>query len=233
MLLFCWVRLTWFHWLLRFRYSLERRYLQRGLNLRTTHRGPAWTTLVFWGQHIFPELCTPWQKATEQWIIDSGWKTHPFFCGGISSLIRRHTLILCQIYTSEYVAVFDSETHVPSLNVKGILKLDPGNAFQHMRWFLWCRSRNFIGPHNTPWDLTWHDPNSSWSFYALSTRLAWQKFSHVFTVAFFEAKKTSRDRGFRICFFSFGGSVSVQFVGPSAFLQVSPQVNSHCCLRRV
>lgn len=59
---FYWVRLTWFHWLLRFRYSLERRHLQRGVNLRTTHRGPAWRTLVFWGQHTSPELCDPLKK---------------------------------------------------------------------------------------------------------------------------------------------------------------------------
>ena len=63
---FYWVRLTWFHWLLRFRYSLERRYLQRGVNLRTTHRGPAWTTLVFWGEHISPEL---WKQLNSESLI--------------------------------------------------------------------------------------------------------------------------------------------------------------------
>lgn len=143
------------------------------------------------------------------------------------------------------MAAFDSETQVPSLNVKEILNFehDRGNAFQHMRWIPLMQISKL---HRIPQHpMRPHLTRTFCQFVELLRFIYTSRLAKVFsrfhcclfrsekTVAFFEAKKTSRDRGFRICFFSFGGSVSVQFVGPSAFLQVSPQVNSHCCLRRV
>ena len=110
---------------LRFRYSLERRHLQRGVNLRATHRGPsAWQGVeglgspkwpkTFAGPKTFPELCT--QLSSESLILVG--KPHPFFIlflgekGGyfITTVTLRHSpKSLCQIY-AKYVAAFDSET---------------------------------------------------------------------------------------------------------------------------
>ena len=95
------------------------------------------------------------------------------------------------------MAVFDSETHVPSLNVKmQISKLH--RTPQHpMRPHL-TRPKQFV-----------------------------ELLRFIYTSRL--AKVFSR---FHCCFFrSESFRVFKVFVGPSAFLQVSPQVNSQCCLR--
>lgn len=120
------------------------------------------------------------------------------------------------------MAVFDSETQVPSLNVKGILKLDRGNAFQHMRWIPLMMQISKL--HRTPQHRMRPHLTRPKQFVELLRFIYTSRLAKVFSrfhCCFFRSEKKSRDRGFRICFFSFGGSVSVQFVGPSAFLQVS------------
>ena len=120
------------------------------------------------------------------------------------------------------MAVFDSETHVSSHEMDSFDDADLKTPLDPTT------------PHETSPDTTQTVRGASTLYLHVSPGKSFLTFS---LLPFSKRKKIQEAKVFSCfqgMFFSLLGasSVSVQFVGP-AFLQVSPQVNSQCCLRRV